>query len=378
MKRHVLVTGGAGYIGSHTCVALIAAGCQPVVLDNLSNSSAVALDRVRSITGGPPVPFVAADLRDRDILELCFSSFPIEAVIHFAGLKAVGESVRRPLDYYGNNILSTLALLEAMNRHGCRRLIFSSSAAVYGVPSVLPIPEEHELRASSPYGRTKQHIEEMLDDLARSDPRWHIALLRYFNPVGAHPSGLIGEAPADVPNNLFPCVTQHLVGRRPQLEVLGTDYSTRDGSGVRDYLHVCDLAEGHVAALRKIDELRGAVPINLGTGRGYSVLEVIGMFERVTGRRVDWRAAPRRAGDVPECFADPGRAARLLGWRARKSLREMCRDSWHWQSTNPAGYEGEPRPAKPRRARAADVATAAARRPKPRRVTRAGARRSLS
>jgi UDP-glucose 4-epimerase len=335
---NVLITGGAGYIGSHTVLALVEAGYRPVILDNFSNSCAEAVARIRELAGDTTLPFIEADLMDREALNAVFTTYPIDAVIHFAGLKAVGESVGAPLEYYTNNIGSTMVLLEVMKHHGCFRLVFSSSATVYGMPEFLPICEDHPLRSTNPYGRTKLFIEEILRDLAFSDARWHIALLRYFNPVGAHPSGRIGESPNGTPNNLFPCITQFAVGARASLKILGTDYATRDGSGVRDYLHVCDLADGHVAALNHLHQLQGAVSINLGTGTGYSVLEVIRMFEEVSGLPIHATPEPRRPGDVAECFADPGKAASLLGWKAKKSLREMCRDSWNWQTLNPNGY----------------------------------------
>lgn len=334
----ILITGGAGYIGTHTLLALISAGFKPVVIDNLANSHPVALERVREIAGGIDIPFFEADVRETSALDAIFSTYPIRAVIHFAGLKAVGESVSQPRSYFSNNLGSTLALLEVMERHRCFQLIFSSSATVYGDPQSLPIKEEQALRVTNPYGRTKLFIEEILRDLAASDPRWHIALLRYFNPVGADPSGKIGESPLGLPNNLFPCVTQVMTGRREKLSVFGTDYPTPDGSGVRDYLHVKDLAEGHVAALREIDSLQGAVPINLGTGKGHSVLEVIRMFDEISGQTIPWEAHPRRPGDIAECYADPTRAKTLLGWSATHDLRTMCRDSWNWQSKNSTGY----------------------------------------
>jgi UDP-glucose 4-epimerase len=336
---NVLITGGAGYIGSHTALALHGAGFHPIIVDNFSNSSPIAVARIGELAGGVRFPCFEADVCDAAALDAIFKAHDIGAVIHFAGLKAVGESVSQPLAYYRNNLDSTLSLLETMARHACFRLVFSSSATVYGAPELLPIPEHHPLRATNPYGRTKLFIEEILRDAAVADERWQIALLRYFNPVGAHPSGRIGEDPNGPPNNLFPCVTQFAVGRRPSLKVFGSDYPTPDGSGVRDYIHVSDLADGHVAALRNIDALRGAVPINLGTGCGYSVLQVIGMFEEVIGRPIAYQRDARRPGDVATCYGDPSTAAELLRWRASQDLRAMCEDSWRWQTLNPNGYQ---------------------------------------
>ncbi len=327
----ILITGGAGYIGTHTLLALHDAGYSPVVIDNLSNSTAEALQRAEEIADDVEFPFYEADLRDRSVLEQIFREHSIDAVIHFAGLKAVGESVSQPLRYYANNLESTLTLLNVMEQYDCYQLVFSSSAAVYGVPQKLPLTEDHPLSAVNPYGRTKLMIEQMLTDLAQSDPLWRIVLLRYFNPVGAHPSGRIGEAPLGAPNNLFPCITQFMSGVRPELKVFGDDYPTHDGSGVRDYLHVSDLAKGHVSALKKLEELEGAVPINLGTGKGYSVLEVIRLFEEVSGRSIPYQIAPRRPGDVAECYADASKAKRVLGWQAEYELLKMVEDSWRWQ-----------------------------------------------
>ncbi|MDB4730500.1 UDP-glucose 4-epimerase GalE, partial [Akkermansiaceae bacterium] len=278
-------------------------------------------------------PFYEADVRDRSVLRQIFRTHPIEAVIHFAGLKAVGESVSQPLRYFSNNLESTLALLDVMKEHGCRQLVFSSSATVYGAPQQLPLTEDHPLSATNPYGRTKLMIEEILNDLAQSDAFWRIAMLRYFNPVGAHSSGRIGEAPLGPPNNLFPCITQFMAGVRTELKVFGDDYPTHDGTGVRDYIHVCDLAEGHVSALKKLEELGGAVSINLGTGKGYSVLEVIHLFEQVSGRTIPYQMAPRRPGDVAECYADATKAKQLLGWEANYDLPRMIQDSWRWQKS---------------------------------------------
>ena len=334
----ILVTGGAGYIGSHTCVELLSDGHEVVVIDNLSNSSVQALNRVRDISGRD-LEFHHANLRDAAALEHVFAGQPFDAVIHFAGLKAVGESVEKPLLYYENNITGTLVLLEAMKGVGLRRLVFSSSATVYGDPATVPIREDFPLSASNPYGRTKLFIEEILRDLQRAEPQWDIVLLRYFNPVGAHLSGLIGEDPAGIPNNLMPFVSQVAVGKLECLNVWGNDYPTPDGTGVRDYIHVVDLARGHLAAL----QVRGGGGVrtyNLGSGRGYSVMEMIGAFERASGRQIKYRNAPRRPGDVASCYADPSLAQAELGWSARLDLDAMCRDAWNWQSRNPLGYRG--------------------------------------
>ncbi len=334
---NILVTGGAGYIGSHTCVELLQAGHDVTVLDNLSNSSPVAIERVHQITGSRP-RFQQVDLLDADSLEGVFEGAAFDAVIHFAGLKAVGESVAEPLRYYQNNVSGTIRLLEAMARAGVRRLVFSSSATVYGDPASVPIREDFPLSASNPYGRTKLFIEEILRDLNRSDPRWDITLLRYFNPVGAHPSGLIGEDPAGIPNNLMPYVSQVAVGRLERLNVWGNDYPTPDGTGVRDYIHVVDLARGHLAALGGV-EAPGVRAYNLGTGRGFSVLEMIAAFERASGRKVPYTVAPRRPGDVATCYADASLAERELGWVAELGVDRMCVDAWRWQSGNPRGYQ---------------------------------------
>lgn len=333
---HFLVTGGAGYIGSHTCVELLGAGHEVTVVDNLSNSSAVSLDRVREIAGRG-VRFERADIRDAAALARIFSGGPFDAVVHFAGLKAVGESVAEPLRYFENNVTGTLRLLEAMGRAGLRRLVFSSSATVYGDPASVPIREDFPLSASNPYGRTKLFIEEILRDLHRSDPRWDLSLLRYFNPVGAHESGLIGEDPAGIPNNLMPYVSQVAVGRLERLSVWGNDYPTPDGTGVRDYIHVVDLARGHLAALDAAPE-PGVRAYNLGTGRGYSVLEMIAAFEKASGRPVPYAIAARRPGDVASCYADPALARERLGWSAGHGIERMCADAWRWQLGNPRGY----------------------------------------
>lgn len=334
----ILVTGGAGYIGSHTCVELIDAGHDVVVVDNLANSSVRSIERVEEISGRA-LPFRQVDLCDRDALDEVFREFPIDAVIHFAGRKAVGESVEKPMLYYANNVVGTLTLLERMEAHGVRNLVFSSSATVYGDPETVPITEDSPLSATNPYGRTKWMVEQILADLERSDPRWHLVVLRYFNPVGAHPSGRIGEDPNGVPNNLLPYVAQVAVGRLPQLRVFGGDWETPDGTGVRDYIHVVDLAIGHVRALEKIAARPGRQVYNLGTGRGSSVHEVREAFERACGQAIPFEVIGRRPGDVACCYADPGRAERELGWRAVRDLDAMCRDTWRWQSENPNGYD---------------------------------------
>ena len=335
---NVLVTGGAGFIGSHTVVELLQAGHDVVVVDNLSNSSPVALQRVAEIAGRAPV-FEQVDIRDREGLDRVFAKHRPQAVVHFAGLKAVGESVAMPLSYYQNNVAGTATLCEAMAAAGVKQLVFSSSATVYGSPASLPIREDFPLGATNPYGRSKLFIEEMLRDLHTSDPDWRIALLRYFNPVGAHPSGRIGEDPQGIPNNLFPFITQVAVGTRPKLSVFGGDYPTPDGTGVRDYIHVVDLAFGHLKALYRLADRPGLVTCNLGTGQGYSVLEMVRSFERVTGRPIPFDIVARRPGDIAACYADPGYAASELGWQATRSLEEMCADGWRWQEGNPRGYE---------------------------------------
>ena len=338
---NILITGGAGYIGSHTCVAAIEAGHSVVVLDNLSNASEESIVRVGQITGTRP-RFVKADLLDRGAVRAVFDSEKFDAVIHFAGLKAVGESVQKPWEYFDNNVTGTLVLLDEMRRHNVFNLVFSSSATVYGnpAPENIPLREDAPLAAVNPYGRTKLWIEDMLRDMAAAEPRWHALLLRYFNPVGAHASGLIGEDPSGIPNNLMPFITQVAVGRLKELSVFGGDYPTPDGTCVRDYIHVCDLAEGHIAALAAIGALAGATPINLGTGRGFSVLEIVRAFEEATGRALPHKLAPRRAGDAATSYADATRAAKLLGWKAARGIAEICRDGWNWQSRNPNGYRG--------------------------------------
>ena len=337
----ILVTGGAGYIGSHTCVELLTHGWETVVIDDLSNSSETALDRIKKITGKKPL-FIKEDLRNQDALNRIFKEHAIDAVIHFAGFKAVGESVEIPLAYYNNNLTGTLTLLEAMKANNVRNLVFSSSATVYGDPSTLPIREEFPLSVTNPYGRTKLMIEEILKDLHLSDPDWNLALLRYFNPVGAHESGLIGEDPGGIPNNLVPYITQVAVGKHPFVRVFGDDYDTPDGTGVRDFIHVSDLAAGHIKALEKLFTNSGLVIYNLGTGRGHSVLEMIQGFERATEKSIPYKILPRRPGDIAACYADPRKAEEELGWKTTRELDEMCRDAWNWQKNNPGGYTTNP------------------------------------
>ncbi len=334
----ILVTGGAGYIGTHTLIELLQAEHRVVVYDNLSNSSPVALERVEEITG-KKVELIQADICDRQSLDQVFRRHEIDAVIHFAGLKAVGESVEKPLDYYQNNICGTATLCQAMSAAGVKRLVFSSSATVYGDPQSLPIREDAPTGATNPYGRTKLFIEEMLHDLQRSDPQWRIAVLRYFNPVGAHPSGQVGEDPRGIPNNLFPFITQVAIGQREFLSVFGDDYSTADGTGVRDYIHVVDLARGHLCALQRLVQREGSLTVNLGTGQGYSVLEMVKAFAAASGREVPYQIVDRRPGDIASCYADPTLALQELGWSAEKGLDEMCCDGWRWQSCNPKGYD---------------------------------------
>ncbi len=333
----VLVTGGAGYIGSHTLIALCEAGIEPVVVDNLYNSKQEALKRVEKITG-KSIRFYEEDVRNEDALERIFSENEIEAVIHFAGLKAVGESVQKPLEYYDNNLISTLALCKVMRRHNVKRFVFSSSATVYGLAKTMPLKEGMPLGAINPYGRTKLFIEEILRDVAVSDPSWSITLLRYFNPIGAHESGMIGEDPKGIPNNLMPYIAQVAVGRLEKLHVFGNDYNTVDGTGVRDYIHVVDLAEGHVKAVQWVLNNTGCEEINLGTGNGTSVLELKDAFERASGVNIPFVIDPRRPGDPDEVYADPTKAKELLGWTAKLSVDRMCADSWRWQKNNPNGY----------------------------------------
>jgi len=334
----ILVTGGAGYIGSHTCVELLQAGYDVVVVDNLSNSKEEALRRVEEIAG-KRVEFQKVDLLDETGLGAVFARSPVEAVVHFAGLKAVGESVAQPLRYYHNNVTGTLVLLKVMGVHGVKDIVFSSSCTVYGDPHKVPITEDFPLSTTNPYGHTKLIIEDILRDLYVADPSWNVALLRYFNPVGAHPSGRIGEDPNGIPNNLVPYIAQVAVGRLRQLSVFGGDYPTPDGTGVRDYIHVVDLAIGHIKALEKLRQKPGVVAYNLGTGQGCSVLEVVAAFERASGRKIPYQIVARRPGDVALTYADPSKANQELGWRAERGLDEMCADVWRWQFHNPNGYE---------------------------------------
>lgn len=333
----IFITGGAGYIGSHTCVELINAGQEVTVFDNFSNSQPEALARVEQITGKKPT-LIHGDIRDRPALVSALTQSGATAVIHFAGLKAVGESVEQPLRYYDNNVVGTLRMLEAMSECGIKKLVFSSSATVYGDPQYLPLNEDHPLSATNPYGQTKLVIEDMLRNLFRSDPSWRISILRYFNPVGAHVSGLIGEDPQGIPNNLLPFVAQVAVGRREYLNVWGADYDTPDGTGVRDYIHVVDLAIGHLKALERLCEHQECLAMNLGTGIGYSVIDMVKAFEKASGQAIVYKVADRRPGDIASCYADPDQALSKLGWRAQRSLEDMCTDAWRWQSKNPAGY----------------------------------------
>ncbi len=332
------MTGGAGYIGSHTCILLVEAGYDIVVFDNFCNASKESILRVDKIVG-KTIPLIEGDIRNKEDLTRAFEAYAIDAVIHFAGLKAVGESVEKPLAYYDNNIYGTLILCEVMAAHGCKSIVFSSSATVYGDPHSTPITEDFPLSATNPYGRSKLFIEEMLRDLYVSDSEWQIILLRYFNPIGAHESGTIGEDPNGIPNNLLPFIAQTAIGTRACLSVFGDDYDTVDGTGVRDYIHVMDLADGHVKALDKMHTFSEVMTINLGTGKGYSVLEVLKAFERTSGKNVPYVIAPRRTGDIASCFADPSYAQKILQWRAKRGIEEMCKDSWRWQSSNPNGYK---------------------------------------
>lgn len=335
----ILVTGGAGFIGSHTCVELLNAGYEVVVVDNLYNASEKALERVEQITG-KKVTFYEADILDRDALDAIFEKEAIDSVIHFAGYKAVGESVRKPIEYYYNNITGTLILCDVMKKHGVKNIVFSSSATVYGDPAFIPITEEcPKGKITNPYGQTKGMLEQVLTDIYVSDPEWKVVLLRYFNPIGAHKSGLIGEDPKGIPNNLVPYVAQVAIGKLKCLGVFGNDYDTPDGTGVRDYIHVVDLAKGHVAAIRKVEKTEPGVLIyNLGTGKGYSVLDVVHAFEKACGKEIPYEIKPRRAGDIATCYADPTKAKKELGWVAEYGIEEMCEDSWRWQTMNPNGY----------------------------------------
>ncbi|WHX40272.1 UDP-glucose 4-epimerase GalE [Mesobacillus sp. AQ2] len=334
----ILVTGGAGYIGSHTCVELLNAGKEIIVVDNFSNSKPESLKRVKELTG-KEFSYYDVDLLDREALAKVFAENQIEAVIHFAGLKAVGESVSMPLHYYHNNITGTLVLCQVMQEFEVKKLVFSSSATVYGMPEKTPISEDFPLSTTNPYGSTKLMIEQILKDLNVADNSWSIALLRYFNPIGAHESGRIGEDPTGVPNNLMPYITQVAIGKLEELQIFGNDYPTVDGTGVRDYIHVVDLAVGHLKALEKVMESNGVEAYNLGTGRGYSVLEIVHAFENASGNKVPYKIVDRRPGDIAVCFADPSKSKEELGWEAERGIEEMCRDSWRWQQSNPKGYE---------------------------------------
>ena len=335
----ILVTGGAGFIGSHTCVELLNAGYEVVVVDNLYNASEKALERVEQITG-KKVTFYEADILDRDALNAIFDKEQVESVIHFAGYKAVGESVRKPIEYYYNNITGTLILCDVMRKHNVKNIVFSSSATVYGDPAFIPITEEcPKGKITNPYGQTKGMLEQVLTDIFVSDPEWRVVLLRYFNPIGAHKSGLIGEDPKGIPNNLVPYVAQVAIGKLKCLGVFGNDYDTPDGTGVRDYIHVVDLAKGHVKALKKIEEKTGLEIYNLGTGVGYSVLDIVKNFEEATGVKIPYVIKPRRAGDIATCYSDASKAKRELGWEAEYGIKDMCADSWRWQKNNPNGYD---------------------------------------
>jgi len=341
MSKKILVTGGAGYIGSHTLVELAAAGYEFVVVDNLCNSCSKSLERVSKIIGGREIPFYDVDIRDRAGLDKVLSEHKFDACIHFAGLKAVGESVAKPYEYYENNIGGTLVLIDALRSAGCKNIIFSSSATVYGDPAVIPITEAcPKGHCTNPYGQTKSMLEEIFIDIQKADPEWNVVLLRYFNPIGAHISGTIGEDPNGIPNNLMPYITQVAVGKRAELGVFGNDYPTHDGTGVRDYIHVVDLARGHVKALEAIFRNCGMAIYNLGTGHGYSVLDVVKAFEKASSVKVPYSIKPRRPGDIAVCYSNPAKAEAELGWKAEFGIEEMCRDSWNWQKNNPNGYKG--------------------------------------
>lgn len=340
LQSTILVTGGAGYIGSHTVIQLIEAGFQVVILDNLCNSKREVIRRIETICGVRP-EFLMGDVRDRELLRSVFNHHRVDAVIHFAGLKAVGESVAKPLSYYDNNVTGSIVLCEEMALAGVKTFVFSSSATVYGDPECVPITESSRLNATNPYGQSKLMVEEILRDLSHSDPTWRIALLRYFNPVGAHVSGLIGEDPAGIPNNLVPFIAQVAVGKRSLLNVFGNNYPTPDGTGIRDYIHVDDLARGHLAALHALNQHPGVLTVNLGTGRGYSVLEMIRAFQKASGKPIAYQVVERRPGDIATCYADPSLAKSLLGWQADLDMDRMCADTWRWQSMNPLGFVSE-------------------------------------
>ncbi len=336
---NILVAGGAGYIGSHTVIELIKAGHDVVIVDNLSNSSMIAVKRTEQITG-KQIPFYEADIRDREKMETIFSAHKFDCCIHFAGLKAVGESVALPWEYYDNNINGTLVLLDVLRKNGCKNIIFSSSATVYGTPAIVPITEEcPKGQCTNPYGQTKSMLEQIMTDMYHADNEWNMVFLRYFNPIGAHSSGIIGESPNGIPNNLMPYITQVAVGKLKELGVFGNDYDTPDGTGVRDYIHVVDLADGHVKALKVIENKGGLAVYNLGTGQGCSVLELVKAFEEANGVKIPYVIKPRRAGDVASCYSDPSKAERELGWKAKYGILDMCRDSWRWQKNNPRGFE---------------------------------------
>ncbi|HBF1898212.1 TPA: UDP-glucose 4-epimerase GalE [Clostridioides difficile] len=334
----VLVAGGAGYIGSHTAIELLESGYEVVIVDNLSNSNSIVVDRIKELSK-KPVKFYNIDIRNKDEMHVVFKENNIESIIHFAALKAVGESVEKPIEYYSNNLITTLNLFELMREYGVKKFVFSSSATVYGDPHTCPILEDFPLSVTNPYGRTKLMIEQMLVDISKADKSLDIALLRYFNPVGAHKSGRIGEEPNGVPSNLMPYITKIAVGKLKELSVYGNDYPTHDGTGVRDYIHVLDLAAGHVKALQKLEENPGLVVYNLGTGKGYSVLDLVKAFSKASGKEIPYKIVGRRAGDVAMCYADSSKAEKELGWKAKYELEEMCEDSWRWQSMNPNGYE---------------------------------------
>jgi len=334
----VLVTGGAGYIGSHTCVLLLEAGHEVIIFDNFCNASKESVRRVEAITG-KQIILIEGDIRDQQHLEAVFETHAVDAVIHFAGLKAVGESVEEPLAYYENNVCGTVILCKVMSAYGCKAIVFSSSATVYGDPHTVPIREDFPLSATNPYGRSKLMVEEVLQDLYISDPDWKIVILRYFNPVGAHPSGRIGEDPNGIPNNLMPFIAQTASGKREKLSIFGNDYPTKDGTGVRDYIHVMDLARGHLNALEKLLSLKDILTVNLGTGEGYSVLDMVKAFEKSSGQKVPYVFTERRSGDIAECYADPAYAEEVLHWKAEKDIEAMCEDTWRWQRQNPNGYE---------------------------------------